>query len=73
MSQLLLHSLDEDVFSLHQGVIRKGSQIWIANNTAVRTKIIAALHDSVVGGHSRSQATYHRIKCVGINHHKGGD
>lgn len=52
MSQLSLHSPDEQGFSLYQGVIRKGSQIWIANNTALRTKFIVALHDSVVGGHS---------------------
>jgi hypothetical protein len=52
MSQLLLHSPDEQGFYLYQGVIRKGSQIWIANNTALRTKFIVALHDSVVGGHS---------------------
>lgn len=62
MSQLLLHSPDEQGFSLYQGFIRKGSQIWIANNTALRTKIIVALHYSVVGGHSGGQATYHRIK-----------
>lgn len=43
-------------------MIRKGSQIWIANNTALRTKVIFALHDSVLGGHSWGQATYHRVK-----------
>lgn len=37
---------------LHQGVIRRGAQIWIANNTTLKTKVIDVLHDSVVGGHS---------------------
>lgn len=36
--------------------------IWIAHNSALKTKLIAALHDSAVGGHSGGQATYHRLK-----------
>jgi hypothetical protein len=43
-------------------VIQKGNQIWVAQNSALKTKIIAALHDSIVGGHSGSLATYHRVK-----------
>jgi hypothetical protein len=62
LAQLVLHSPNEQGFSVHQGVIRKGSQIWIVQNSALRTKIIYALHDNAIGGHSRSMATYHRVK-----------
>jgi hypothetical protein len=47
---------------VQKGVTRKGNQIWVAQNSALRTKIIAALHDSIVEGHSGSLATYHRVK-----------
>jgi hypothetical protein len=62
LAQLSVHSPNEQGFSLHQGLIKKGNQIWIANNSALRTKIIAAMHDSVVGGHYGGPATYHRVK-----------
>uniref|UniRef100_A0A0A9BSM5 Integrase catalytic domain-containing protein n=1 Tax=Arundo donax TaxID=35708 RepID=A0A0A9BSM5_ARUDO len=62
LAQLVIKSPDEHGYSLHQGVIRHGDQIWIGENSALRTKLIAALHDSVVGGHSGAQATYQRVK-----------
>jgi hypothetical protein len=49
LGQLSVHSPNEGGFSLQQGVIRKGDQIWVANNSALRTKIIDALHNSIVG------------------------
>jgi hypothetical protein len=39
-----------------------GHKIWVANNSTLRTKIIDALHNSIVGGHSGGQATYHRVR-----------
>jgi hypothetical protein len=62
LAQLAVHSPNEKGFSLQQGVIRKDGLIWIAHNSALKTKLIAALHDSAVGGHSGGQATYHRLK-----------
>jgi hypothetical protein len=49
LAQLAVHSPDEKGFSLQQRVIRKGDQVWVASNSALRTKIIDALHNSVVG------------------------
>ena len=60
LAKLVIQNPDEQGFSLDQGVIRRGSQIWIANNTTLRTRIISAMHDSVVGAHSGSEATYHK-------------
>ena len=62
LAQLAVHSSNEEGFSLQQGIIRRGDQVWVANNSALRTKIIDALHNSIVGGHSGGQATYHRVK-----------
>jgi len=62
LSQLAVHSPNEQGYSLQQGVIRCKGRIWVGNNSAIQTKIIATLHSSAVGGHSGQQATYHRIK-----------
>jgi hypothetical protein len=64
IAQLLVRSPDEHGFSLHQGIIRKVGRIWIGANSALRTKLIAALHDSAIGGHSGIQATYQRVNKV---------
>ena len=50
ITQLLVHSPNEQGFSLQQGIVRKGDRIWIGSNSALRTKLIAALHDSAMGG-----------------------
>jgi hypothetical protein len=62
LAQLTVHNPNEDEFSLNQGVIRKEGLIWIAHNSALKIKLILALHDSAVGGHSGGQATNHRLK-----------
>jgi hypothetical protein len=59
---LSISSLDEKGFSLHQGLIKYKDKVWIAKNSALQTKVIAALHSSAIGGHSGTKATYHRIK-----------
>lgn len=62
LQQLTVHSPNEDGYSLHNGIIRLGNQIWIGNNSALRTKLIAACHASAMGGHSGTPATYQRMK-----------
>jgi hypothetical protein len=52
LQKLVIQSPDEDGYFLQQGVIRKDQQIWVGENCALRTKIIVALHDSSLGGHS---------------------
>ena len=48
-------------YSLDKGVIRFKNKLWVAQNSALQTKIITAFHASAIGGHSGVQATYHRI------------
>jgi hypothetical protein len=49
-------------FSFHQGVMRHKGRIWIGDNPASQQKIMVALHDSALGGHSRFPITYRRLK-----------
>jgi hypothetical protein len=60
--RLAIKSPDEHGFSLQQGVIKYKEKVWIARNSALQTRIIAALHSSVIGGHSGTQTTYYRVK-----------
>jgi hypothetical protein len=62
LTRLCVHSPDEYGYSLSQGVIRKGTLFWVCHNSALRTKLVAALHDSATGGHSGVHTTYHRLK-----------
>jgi hypothetical protein len=62
LKQLAVSSPDEQGYSLQQGVIRLGHQIWVGRNSALRTKLIDSFHSTPMGGHSGVQATYLRIK-----------
>ena len=62
LAQLTIQSPDDQGRVLRQGIIRQGDRLWIGANTALQTKLIAALHDSAVGGHSGIAATYQRVR-----------
>ena len=61
LAQLAIKSPDEHGYSLDKGVIKFQNKLWVAQNSALQTKIITAFHASALGGHSGVQATYHRI------------
>ena len=52
LAQLTVHSPNDQGYSLQQGVIRCKGRIWVGDNSAIQTKIIATLHSSAIGGHS---------------------
>ena len=62
LTKLALHSPDDNCFMLHQNIIRHQGKVWIGDNSALQTRLIAALHSSPIGGHSGINATYHRLK-----------
>ena len=66
LAQLAVTSPDENGFSLENGVIKKHNLIWVGQNSAMQTKLIAAFHSSALGGHSGVNATYHRLKKLFI-------
>lgn len=60
--QLSLHPEDQAPFALHQGIIRHKDKIWLGGNIELQHKILRAMHDTTVGGHSGAPATYHKVK-----------
>jgi hypothetical protein len=44
------------------GVLRYEGRLALGKDTAMQTKLIASLHHSSIGGHSRIRATYQRVK-----------
>lgn len=62
LTKLAVKSPDERGYSLEEGLIKVDNKLWVANNSALQTKIIAAFHSSPIGGHSGVLATYQRIK-----------
>jgi hypothetical protein len=62
IQQLALSSPNEQGFSIQKGVVRKGYQIWIAENSTLRTKLISVFHDAPLGEHSGVHGTYMRLK-----------
>jgi hypothetical protein len=55
-------SLPNHTFS--KGLLRYKNKIYVGNTTDLRTKLIASLHNSELGGHSGEKATYERIKLL---------
>jgi hypothetical protein len=49
-------------YTLVDGLIHKDNKVWIGANIGLQTRLITAFHSSALGGHSGTQATYHRLK-----------
>ena len=62
LTQLSLDSAAQPPFSLRQGVILYKERIWLGSNAALQNKVISALHDSAVGGHSGVSATFAKVR-----------
>lgn len=61
LQRLAVSSPDTVGFSLDKGLIRHNNTIWIGQNSALQTKLIAAFHSSAIGGHSGVAATYYKL------------
>lgn len=64
LTQLTIRSPNDQGYSLDNGLIRFHGKVWVGQNSALQTKIVAALHSSAIGGHSGAHATYQRIKSL---------
>ena len=49
-------------FTLRDGLLRYKCRIWVGADPELQTRLIAAVHSSVVGGHSGVSVTYRRLK-----------
>jgi Integrase zinc binding domain len=54
--------LNASKFTIHNGVIRKGTRIYVGSQRQWREKLIQTLHDTSLGGHSGILGTYQRVK-----------
>jgi hypothetical protein len=58
-------SLKDDVvphYSLVNGVLRFKGRVWLGHNDALQQHVLAAMHNSTLGGHSGFPATYGKMK-----------
>jgi hypothetical protein len=61
IQKLAVDALSVPHFSLSSGVLRYDSRIWVGNDTTMQQQLIAAFHDSPLGGHSGFPVTYRRL------------
>jgi transposase InsO family protein len=62
LSQLLLDSSSHPPYRLKDGVIFYKDRIWLGSNSDLRQKVMSALHNSPVGGHSGAPATFSKLR-----------
>lgn len=62
MQQLLLEPTARPPCKLQNGIILHEGRIWLGTNTVFQAKVMAALHDSPVGGHSGAPATLQKLR-----------
>lgn len=49
------------IYTFRDGLLRYKNRIWVGNDTELQLQLIAAFHDSPIGGHSGFPVTYRRI------------
>lgn len=49
-------------FTLTNGILRFKGKVWLGNNVQLQQKVLQALHESAIGGHSGIPVTIRRIK-----------
>jgi hypothetical protein len=62
LTELAVISPDNQGYALTNGLIRYRGRVWVGANSALQTKLIAALHASAIGGHSGVEVTFQRLK-----------
>lgn len=50
------------LIALKEGVIRYKNRIWVGPDSKLQTRIIAAIHESAIGGHSGAPVTLRKLK-----------
>lgn len=64
LAQLTINPDSVPNYTVQQGVLRYKNRIVIGADNTIRTKLLAALHSSELGGHSGQRATYQRVKLL---------
>ena len=62
LEQLIIDPASKEGYTLANGVMRLKGRLVVGNCTELKKKILRALHESPIGGHSGVQNTYHKVK-----------
>jgi len=62
LTQLSLDPAAKPPFSLRRGLLMYKDRVWLGSFTDLQSRVLSALHDSAVGGHSGAPATLSRIR-----------
>ena len=62
LSQLLWDGSSRPPFQLKDGIILYQNRIWLGSNQDLKRKVLTALHDSPIGGHSGAPATFSKLQ-----------
>lgn len=62
LSELALKPSSTRPYSLQKGIIRYKGRVWLGANNSLQQRVVSALHDSALGGHSAFPVTYCRVK-----------
>jgi hypothetical protein len=61
IAKITMDALAVPHFSWSQGLLRYKDRVWVGSSPELQTKLIAAFHDSAIGGHSRIPVTYRKL------------
>jgi hypothetical protein len=62
LAKLAIDGVAMQHFSMHQGLLRYKSRIWVGCDVQLQQKLISACHASALGGHSGFSVTFLRLK-----------
>ena len=62
LAKLALQPEDSSPFSLRDGIIRFKQRIWLGSNKVFQTRVMVALHNSPIGGHSGAPVTLQKLR-----------
>jgi hypothetical protein len=61
LTQLAVDSIVVPLYALVDGLLRYKNRVWVRNMPSLHTRIIAALHNSPLGGHSGIPVTLRKL------------
>jgi hypothetical protein len=62
LTKLVVDGASYPPYILHHGLLRYNGRLWIGDDPDMKLKLLSALHDSPVGGHSGFAVTYRWMK-----------
>ncbi|GAA0139024.1 hypothetical protein LIER_00655 [Lithospermum erythrorhizon] len=64
LAGIIIKPQDYPHYEYKEGLLRYNGRIVVGDDDIMKHKIMAAMHDSAIGGHSGIRITYHNIKAL---------